>query len=144
MYNDDSFVPHFLKFWNSASMIAVFFTSWRAMFMVYKYSVYIHKEEILSLIFKLCFTDQKRRKFFKKAFLSWPNPVIIFILYIFYITITSVLCFFLRWVKRLARVNSFLPNVSFWSPWKHQKTYGFLMFSGGSKGNIRKEKVKAK
>ena len=27
-------------------------------------------------------------------------------------------------------------------PWKHQKTFGFLMFSGGSKGNIGKKKVK--
>ena len=28
--------------------------------------------------------------------------------------------------------------VLFWSPWKHQKTKGFLMFSGGSKENIVK------
>ena len=34
--------------------------------------------------------------------------------------------------------NPLLPNVPFWSPWKHQKTFGFLMFSGGSKGNIGK------
>ena len=32
------------------------------------------------------------------------------------------------------RFNPFLPNVPFWSPWKHQKTKGFLMFLGGSKG----------
>ena len=37
--------------------------------------------------------------------------------------------------------NPFLPNVPFWSPWKHQKTFGFLMFSGGSKGNIGKKRV---
>ena len=39
-------------------------------------------------------------------------------------------------------LNSFLLNVPFWSPWKHQKTFGFLMFSGGSKGNIRKKRLK--
>ena len=39
-------------------------------------------------------------------------------------------------------LNPFLPNVPFWSPWKHQKTFGFLMFSGGSKGNIGKKRVK--
>ena len=38
-------------------------------------------------------------------------------------------------------LNPFLPNVPFWSPWKHQKTKGFLMFSGGSKGNIGKKRV---
>ena len=38
--------------------------------------------------------------------------------------------------------NPFLPNVPFWSPWKHQKTFGFRMFSGGSKGNIGKKRVK--
>ena len=32
--------------------------------------------------------------------------------------------------------NPFLPNVSFWSPWKYQKTFGFLIFWGGPKGNI--------
>ena len=32
--------------------------------------------------------------------------------------------------------NPFLPNHPFWSPWKHQKTFGFLMFSRWSKGNI--------
>ena len=37
-----------------------------------------------------------------------------------------------------SEVNPLLPNVPFWSPWKHQKTKGFLMFSGGSKGNIGK------
>ena len=36
-------------------------------------------------------------------------------------------------------INRFLSNVPFWSPWKHQKTKGFLMFSGGSKGNIGKK-----
>ena len=37
-------------------------------------------------------------------------------------------------------ITLFLPNVPFWSPWKHQKTKGFLMFSGGSKGNIGKKR----
>ena len=40
------------------------------------------------------------------------------------------------------RVNLFLPNFSYWSPWKHRKTKDFLMISGGSKGNIRKKRVK--
>ena len=35
----------------------------------------------------------------------------------------------------------FLPNIPFWSPWKHQKTFGFLMFSERSKGNIGKKSV---
>ena len=39
-------------------------------------------------------------------------------------------------------VNTFLPNVHFWPPWKHQKTCGFFMFSGGSKENIGKKRVK--
>ena len=58
--------------------------------------------------------------------------------------------------------SPFLPDVPFWSPWKHQKTFGspwkhqktfgspwkhqntfgFLMFSVGSKGNNEKKKVK--
>ena len=33
----------------------------------------------------------------------------------------------------------FLPNIPFWLPWKHQKTKDFLMFSGGSKGNVGKK-----
>ena len=44
--------------------------------------------------------------------------------------------------KGIPVINPFLPNVPFWSPWKHQKTKGFLMFSGGSKGNIGKKRVK--
>ena len=38
-------------------------------------------------------------------------------------------------------INPILPNVPFWSLWKHQKTKGFLIFSGGSKGNIGKKRV---
>ena len=38
--------------------------------------------------------------------------------------------------------NFFLPKVLFWSPWKHQKTKGFLIFSRGSEGNIGKKRVK--
>ena len=37
--------------------------------------------------------------------------------------------------------NPFLPDVPFWSPWKHQKTFDFLMFSGGSKEDIGKKRV---
>ena len=29
-----------------------------------------------------------------------------------------------------AKLLTFLPSVSFWSPWKHQKTKDFLMFPG--------------
>ena len=39
-------------------------------------------------------------------------------------------------------INPFLPNIPFLSLWKHQKTKGFLMFSGGTKGNIGKKRVK--
>ena len=39
-------------------------------------------------------------------------------------------------------INPFLPNVPFWYPWKHQKTFGFLMFSRWSKRNIEKKRVK--
>ena len=28
-------------------------------------------------------------------------------------------------------LTHFMPLVSFYAPWKHQKTFGFLMFSGG-------------
>ena len=38
-------------------------------------------------------------------------------------------------------LNPFLPIVLFWSLWKHQKTKGFLMFSGGSKGSIGKRRA---
>ena len=36
---------------------------------------------------------------------------------------------------------SFLLNIPFWFPWKHQKTKDFLMLLGESKGNIRKKRV---
>ena len=38
--------------------------------------------------------------------------------------------------------HPFLPTVPFSSPWKHQKTKGFLMFSGASKRNIGKKRIK--
>ena len=38
--------------------------------------------------------------------------------------------------------NPFLSNVLFWSPWKPQEIEGFRMYSGGSKGNTGKEKIK--
>ena len=39
--------------------------------------------------------------------------------------------------------NPFRPEALLWSPWKHQKTFGFQMFSGGSKGNFRRKWVNA-
>ena len=39
------------------------------------------------------------------------------------------------------RVNPLLQNVPFWFPWKHQKIFGFLMFSGGLQENIVKKGV---
>ena len=39
-------------------------------------------------------------------------------------------------------IHPILCNVLFWSPWKHQKTEGFVMFSGWSKGNTEKKMVK--
>ena len=39
-------------------------------------------------------------------------------------------------------LNPFLSIASFLAPRKHQKNFGFLMFSGGSKKNITKKLVK--
>ena len=44
------------------------------------------------------------------------------------------------WAFQMVHINPFLPSIAFWSPWKHQNTFGFLMFSGGSKGNIGEKK----
>ena len=44
-----------------------------------------------------------------------------------------------KWVKRF--LSPFLPNVALWSLWKHHKTFGFLMFSGGAKGYIGKKRI---
>ena len=39
-------------------------------------------------------------------------------------------------------ITPFLPPyVPFWSLWKHQKIFGFLTFSGGSKGTLEKKRV---
>ena len=38
-------------------------------------------------------------------------------------------------VFTFAILNPFMPLVSFYSPWKHQKNKGFLMFSGGIEWN---------
>lgn len=40
-------------------------------------------------------------------------------------------------------VDPFLPNIPFSSPWKHQKTSGFL-FSGVTKGKIGKKMINDK
>ena len=40
-------------------------------------------------------------------------------------------------------VNPFLLNVPFWASLKHQKTKGFLVFSGISKGSIEKKGIKS-
>ena len=42
-----------------------------------------------------------------------------------------------------ATVKTFLPNVPFWSYWKHKKTKGFLIFSGGVKREHWEKKVRA-
>ena len=39
-------------------------------------------------------------------------------------------------------INPFLRSVFFWSLCKHQKTKGFLMFSGGLKGSLGNKSVK--
>ena len=39
--------------------------------------------------------------------------------------------------------NPFRPEALLWSPWKHQETFGFQMFSGGSKGSLRRKWVNA-
>ena len=38
--------------------------------------------------------------------------------------------------------NPCFSTVPLWPPWKHQKTFGFQMFPGGSKGNIGEKWVK--
>ena len=54
---------------------------------------------------------------------------------------------FLQWIKNGIEVshgfNPFLLNVSFWSPWKHQKNKAFPMFLRESKklGRIGKKSV---
>ena len=39
-------------------------------------------------------------------------------------------------------LNPFITTVKFWAPWKHQKTFGFLVFSGEAKRSIGKIRVK--
>ena len=34
------------------------------------------------------------------------------------------------------KLTHFWPMLLFYTPWKHQKTFGFLVFSGGINGNI--------
>ena len=47
----------------------------------------------------------------------------------------------LNFYWKLELLNLFLPSLPFWSPWKHQKIFGFLIFSGGLKSNIGKKRV---
>ena len=48
------------------------------------------------------------------------------------------------WFFKLS-LNVFLPNVSFWSPWKHQKTKGFLrIFQGNQRGILGRNELKKK
>ena len=42
---------------------------------------------------------------------------------------SNVMFIYLSMFKGL--LTHFMPQVSFNTPWKHQKTFGFLMFSGG-------------
>ena len=37
---------------------------------------------------------------------------------------------YMRWTLDVDGLTDFMPMVSFYTPWKHQKTSGFLMFSG--------------
>ena len=39
-------------------------------------------------------------------------------------------------------LNPFITTVKFWAPWKYQKTFGFLVFSGEAKRSIGKIGVK--
>ena len=43
--------------------------------------------------------------------------------------------FFLNFALTLLKLTHFMPLVSFYAPGKHQKTYGFLRFSGGIERN---------
>ena len=42
-------------------------------------------------------------------------------------------------VKKLYILTHFMQLVSFSTPWKHKKTFGFLMFSGGIERDQRHE-----
>ena len=42
-------------------------------------------------------------------------------------------------VKFFTHFNPILPNAPFWSPRKHQKTFGFLMFSGYQKRTLERK-----
>ena len=43
--------------------------------------------------------------------------------------------------NRKGKASEPFYNIPFRYPWKHQKTFGFRMFSGGSKWNIGKKRV---
>ena len=47
-----------------------------------------------------------------------------------------------KWKFTCHLIKAFLPIVSVLFPWRHQKTFGFLMFSGASKGDIGKKALK--
>ena len=47
-----------------------------------------------------------------------------------------------KWKFTCHLIKAFLPIVPVLFPWRHQKTFGFLMFSGASKGDIGKKALK--
>ena len=60
---------------------------------------------------------------------------------VFYEAFLSYMRRILEFIKRFL-INVLLSSVTSWSPWKHQQTFDFFVFSGGSKGNIEKKWVK--
>ena len=47
-------------------------------------------------------------------------------------------------VSSSQHVNPFLPNIPFWSPWKHQKPVAFWCFQRYQYGNIEKKRARIK
>ena len=45
------------------------------------------------------------------------------------------------WLLLRKSFLALFSDAPFWPPWKYQKTFSFLIFSGGSKGEVRKKWV---
>ena len=78
-----------------------------------------------------------------------PDPICMQLLFRFCDSNTSLqwsrieLTFLMPCVHEKSHIlHHFLPNVPTCSPWKYQKNFGFLMFSGRSKEKIGKKRVK--
>ena len=68
------------------------------------------------------------------------NPPVTALKFLYEITWSSIWDPF----SRLKYITHIMTLVSFYSPWKDQKTYGFLLISGGIKKNSGVKLVKGK